>query len=142
MHIKATSVEHSSTAEKLYETTPIGKAFATIFTVQKDQLFRLVNFVYYLCYGEHSFKQMDNLVALEQKNDINMGTASYNRIACKNFAMIIGHLLERQVLDKIKTSRYFAILIGGTTDISVTEKKLIYVMTISPKRPKETHFFK
>ena len=142
MHIKATNLEHSPTAEKLYETSPTEKAFTTTFTVQKDQLSRLVNLVYYLCYGEHSFKQIEALVTLEQKNGIDLGTAYHNRIACKNFTMIIGQLLERQVLDKIKMSQYFTILIDETTDISVTEKELIYLMTITPKGTTEMHFFR
>ena len=71
MQIKATSLEHSPTAEKLYETTPFRKALTTTFTVQKNQLFSLVNLAFYYCYGEHSLKELDALVALKQKKASN-----------------------------------------------------------------------
>ncbi len=142
MHIKALNFEHAPTAENKYETTPIGKAFVTTLSAQKEQLSRLVNLVYCIWYGEHSFNQIDALVAVEQKNGVDLGTAYHNRIACKNFAMIIGQILERQVLNKIVTSQHFSILVDGTTDVSVTENKLIYLMTITPNGTTELKFFR
>ena len=44
--------------------------------------------------------------------------------------MLIDETFREAVMNELKSSRYFAILMDGSTDSSVTEKELVYVLFV------------
>ena len=49
---------------------------------------------------------------------------------CRHFAVVIRETMREDVLAFVKKSRCLAGMIGGSTDSSVVEKELLYVMSV------------
>ncbi len=55
--------------------------------------------------------------------------------------VLIGECMRDIVLDSVRQSHYLAVLIDGSTDSSVVEKELVYVMCVGPEGKAQCCFF-
>ena len=60
-----------------------------------------------------------------------LGKVTYIQHKCKEFTCLIGETMRSEVLGSFVQAKYTSILMDGSTDCSVTEKELIYVMYVN-----------
>jgi len=72
------------------------------------------------------------ILELEKKHGVSPGTAYATEHKCNDFTTLIGECMRDKVLASWHKSHYLAVLMDGSTDSSVVEKELVYVMYIGP----------
>ena len=68
--------------------------------------------------------------------------ASYrNERAAANFVDVCGEILKETLVDDLLSAKYYSVLMDGSTDASVTEQELIYVLYLSKNGRPHVKFF-
>ena len=80
------------------------------------------------------------MLDLEKRHGVSLGGLRH-RTKCRHFTVLIGEAMRDTVLDSLCKSRYLAMLMDGSTDSSVVEKEMIYVMFVGPEGKVECRFF-
>ena len=90
---------------------------------------KLFDIAYVVAKEEMAFTKYPFLLELEKWLGVPIGNTYAADTKCKEFAMHIGKCFQG-VINEINFSRYIAVLMDGSTDSSVTEKELIYVLLV------------
>ena len=88
-----------------------------------------------------SFTKYPALVEVENHHGIAIGNTYTTEHKCREFTCIIGETMRDEILASLKQAKYFSILMDGSTDSSVIEKELIYVMYVNSSGKPEYRFF-
>ena len=137
MHKKALSIsKRPRTMEDLYRSTPIGRALACASEEEMLRVSKLVDVAYVVAKEELPFSKFPALVEVEKRHGVDLGNTYTTEHKCKEFVCLIGETMRNEVLDSLKQAKYFSVLLDGSTDCSVTEKELIYVMYVNAGKPK------
>ena len=92
----------------------------------KEVLRMRFNTVYYLAKNEKPFSDYPDLLALQEKNGVDKQSGYRTPQAAASFIDFIAEQCKTLV-----KARYYSILTDGSTDTSVTEQELIYVMFLN-----------
>ncbi len=79
------------------------------------------------------FTKYPAIMELEKRHGVSLGSAYTTEHKCREFTVLIGECTRDKVLDSVRQSHYLAVLIDGSTDSSVVEKVLVYVMYVRPE---------
>ena len=83
-----------------------------------------------------------NHVKLEKLHGVKFISSYKNETACKNFIFRISeYLLEEGVKKKLHLAHFIAILSDGSTDSSITQQVVLYVISTDPETFKPTMKF-
>ena len=130
-HSKAVSLEHKpTTLKEIYRCTSLGRALTTTSQEQKVRVCKLFEVTYMLAKEEIPFAKYPAVIELEKRHGVSLGTAYATEHKCKEFTVLIGESMRDNLLASVHESGYLAVLMDGSTDSSVVEKELIYVMFI------------
>ena len=140
-HVKAVDIERKPTITEMYHFTPIGRALARSSQEQTTRVCKLFEVAYMLAKEEIPFAKYPAVLDLEKRHGVSLGTAYATEHKCRYFTVLIGEAMRDTVLDSLRKSRYLAVLIDGSTDSSVVEKEMIYVMFVGPNGKVECRFF-
>ena len=102
---------------------------------EKDQttVTKLHRLAYYIGLYGLPFKQFEHLVKLEKLHNVTFTGAYENKSACRNFIIdIAGYFFQEDVKKKIEVVNFITILCDGSTDKSITEQEIIYVIYVDP----------
>ena len=137
MHRRAVDIEmqkhlgSQKYAENVMKTTPIGKSLTKMEERSKEMLKMRFNTAYYLAKKEKPFSDYPDLLALQEKNGIKKQNGYCTPRAAVDFIDYIAKEFKASLKETLVHARYYSILTDGSTDTSVTEQELIYVMFLN-----------
>ena len=115
-------------------------------TTEKDRetLSKLHNISFHIALQRLPFTAFQNQVVLEKLHGVKFTSAYENENACKNFIFgILKYLFEEKVKKKLHLVNFITILCDRSTDNSVIEQEVLYVIFTDPEPFKPTmKFFK
>ena len=123
--------------QSIITSTPIGRGLQRM--AEKDEKNMRVKFnsAYYLAKKERPFRDYPDLLKLQTKNNIPKFGESYNTDrAAAVFTDYIGKAEKDELFDAISKGSYFSVLTDGSTDTSVQEQELIYVLFVDEGKPR------
>ena len=134
-HKRAANLQtKSEMGAKLYQqnvvnVTPIFRGIVKM--KEKDRDSRRINFysAYYLAKIERPFSDYNNLLKLQIKNKVTGIKPKYEPLNQEALFMdYIGGGIKKSLAESIANARYLACLNDGSTDSSVTEQEVVYVL--------------
>ena len=125
---------------EIYRSTPLGRALATASQEQRARVCKLFE-VAYILKEEIPFTKYPAVLELEKRHGVSLGTAYATEHKCRDFTIVIGESMRDSVLDTLRKLRYLAVLMDGSTDSSVVEKEVIYMMFIGTDGKVQCRFF-
>lgn len=117
--------------ENVMKNTPIGKSIMKMEERSKEVLRIRFNTAYYLAKNEKPFSDYPDLLALQEKNGVEKRSGYRTDRAAAIFADFIAKQLKASLEEILLKARYYSILTDGSTDTSVTEQELIYIMLLN-----------
>ena len=118
------------TLSQIYGTTPISRAMASASSEEVKRESKLFDVAYVVAREDLPFTKYPLLIELERRHGVRVGQTYATEHKCKEFTMLIGETFREAALNELKMSRYFAILMDSSTDSSVKEKELVYVLFV------------
>ena len=118
------TLEAGATAD---ETSWLSKLFDLTYLVAKEEL---------------PFSKYPTLFEIEKRHGVRLGSTYATEHKCRDFVVIIGETMREKALDSLKQSKYFSVLMDGSTDSSITEKELMYVQYLTSSGKAECMFLK
>ena len=101
-------------------------------TDDKKALVIKFNTAYYLAKNERLFSDYPELLKLQEKNEMrDIGKAQ----KCAKFTEYIAHVIRTELDNDLKNCNYFTCLNDGSTDSSITEQEVIYVLNLKDGVP-------
>ena len=108
----------------------------------RETLSKLHDISFHIALQRLTFTTFQNQVALEKLHGVKFTGAYENENACKNFIFGISeYLFEENVKKKLHLVNFIAILCDGSTDNSVIEQEVLYVIFTDPETFKPTMKF-
>lgn len=134
MHSKAVNLERKpATLTDIYKSTPLGRAFSSGQQEERAHVRKLLEIAYMIAKEEIPFTKYPTIMELEKRQGVSLGSAYTTEHKCREFTVLIGECMRDKVLDYVRQSHYLAVLIDGSTDSTVIEKELVYVMYVGPE---------
>ena len=89
---------------------------------------------YYVATKGRPLSDFESLIELEKLHGVSFhGTKYENRNACRDFVLSISdYLFQVDVKEKVSRANFIAILTDGTTDATITEQEVIYLLYLDP----------
>ena len=84
-----------------------------------------------MCKKERPYSDYTDLLALEEKNGMKKSGAYKNDRAAARFVDVIGRTLKKDFAADLLKARYYSLLTDGSTDASILEQEVIYVLYLS-----------
>ena len=108
----------------------------------RETLSKLHDISFHIALQRLPFTAFQNQVALEKLHGVKFTGAYENENACKNFIFGISeYLFEENVKKKLHLVNFIAILCDGSTDNSIIEQEVLYVIFPEPETFKPTMKF-
>lgn len=144
MHIKAIGLSRGQkrTLSDIYSSTPLGRAFKKSNSDEESRVSKLVEITYMLAKEEIPFSKFPSYCKMEKRHGVALGTMYITEPKCSEFTSCIGQAFENELVTALTKSPYFSILTDGSTDASVTEKELIYILYLTETGEAACRFFK
>ena len=105
---------------------------------EKEHMEKLFRAAYYLVKSNRPFKKFPLLLELEELEGLKFLDSYKNDKSVREFIMSIAEELNGENLEKISRCNFFSLLCDGSTDSSITEKELMYILFLDP----DTHEIK
>jgi hypothetical protein len=109
------------------------EGFAKMSQLKQEQMKKKFELAYFVAKKELPFTMYEELVTLEKHHGVDIGDAYINRIECTEFIDYHGEYLANKLANDLKEAKFYSVLTDGSTDRSVTEKELVYVLYFDPK---------
>ena len=110
--------------QEILENSPIGRGLTKMTDQDHDLLKTRFNTTYYLSKSERPYSDFEELLQLQEKN----GASG-------------GQVLKNEMIEDLLRAKYYSGLMDGSTDSSVTEQELIYILHLSKNGTPEVKFF-
>ena len=124
---------------KVIEETPIGIGLKKM--CEKDKEMMRFNSAYYLAKRERPFTDFPDLLVLNDKNKCpNIGRGYRNDNAAALFTECIAKISKNELARDLANARFYSVLSDGSTDTSVTEKELVYILYLCNGTPTVKYF--
>ena len=146
-HEEAIAVGKSLPARKiqhrpLTSESPIYLGIQQMSEKDHETLSKLHNISFYIVLQRLLFTAFQKQVALEKLHGVKFTSTYENENACKNFIFGISkYLFEENVKKKLHLVNFIAILCDGSTDNSIIEQEVLYVIFTDPETFKPTMKF-
>ena len=86
---------------------------------------------------ERPFSDYPQLLKIQTKNRVKpIGSSYLHERAAATFAEVIGDVHHRSLKEKLAKAQYYSVLNDGSSDTSVSEKELVYVLFLDDGKPK------
>lgn len=109
-------------------TTAVGKMTLK----DLEQTKRKFQAAYFVAKEEMSLKKYESLLNYETLHGVSFGESYRNRFACAEYVNVIGEDLKQQLSLDLAKATFFSVLCDGSTDTSVKENEVIYVLYFDP----------
>ena len=126
----------------LTSESPIYLGIQQMSEKDRETLSKLHDISFHIALQRLPFTAFQNQVALEKLHGVKFTGTYENENACKNFIFGISeYLFEENVKKKLHLVNFIAILCDGSTDNSVIEQEVLYVIFTDPETFKPTMKF-
>ena len=125
--------------QSVVEETPIGKGLAKMAEKDRENMRVKFNSAYYLAKKERPFRDYPDLLNLQIKNSVPKFGESYaHDRAAAVFTDYIAAVEQDELAKALSEGSYFSVLSDGSTDNSVLERELVYVLFLYRGKPRVT----
>ena len=87
---------------------------------------------YFSIKNELKISVIKNILKLETKHGVDIGSKYLNDTSLSNFLSYIGEDLENQLVAKLNTAKFLSVLCDGSTDVAVRENEVICCAHFDP----------
>ena len=127
--------------EKVIEATPIGRGLKKMTEEEGELLKNRFNSAYYLSKSERPYSDFEELLELQEKNGAKYHKGYRNERSAANFVDTCGQVIKDNMVQDLLNAKYYSVLMDGSTDSSVTEQELIYLLFLGKNGIPEVKFF-
>lgn len=112
----------------------IAKSLQQMNDKERETVTKLNEIAYYIALHGLPFTMFEHQINLEKLHNVSYTGAYENRNACKNFIIDISdYLFEENMKKKLELVNFISILCDGSTDKSITEQEVIFVIFVDPE---------
>ena len=122
-------------------STPIGRGLTKMTEEDKEILNSRFNTAYYLEKNERPYSDFPDLIALQEKNGVKQSSRYCNERAGANFLDTVGETIRESFVNDLRQANYYSILMDGSTDSSIIEQELVYVLFLNKEGRAVVEFF-
>ena len=127
----------SAFSEKVAQCLEIGKGLVKMATRGKEVVENCFNTAYYLAKKERPYSDFTELMELQEKNpDLKFCRNYRNERAAADFVDNCGGILKESLVNDLLNTNYYSVLKDGSTDSSVVEQELVYIIFLNKGVPK------
>ena len=139
-HEEAVAVGQSVPPRKVVQQAPsdssIIQGINHMGNLERESVKKLQEIAYYIALKGQPFSNFKEQVEQEQLHGVKYSGAYENDIACKDFIFSIAeYFFEEDTRNKLESVNFLAVLCDGSTDTSIIEQEVVYVIYTDP----ETH---
>lgn len=110
--------------------TTIGKSMMSVHETVRKRVEKLIDISYVLAREEIAFNKFPKLIALEKRHGVDLGD-TYNTVEkCEEFTECIAEDKKDALKRQLANTLYFSVCCDGSTDVSVTEKEIIFIIYV------------
>lgn len=102
--------------------------FSRLNETQLGQTMKKFDIAYFVAKKELPFAVYEDLIALEKRHGVDLGDVYNNRKQCAEFVDINAQFIAEQLNEDLTEAKFYSVLKDGSTDKSVTEKEVVYVL--------------
>ena len=134
MHKRAMALYRKQHSTNVCDYAPIAKCLLqpSMDEVTRVKLKRKFEIAYLIAKENMAFKKMKPLCDIEEKHGIDIGARYRNDHGCASFVESIATDLEENLRSKITNSKFFSLLIDGSTDSGNIDEELFMVLYFDP----------
>ena len=112
----------------------IAKSLQQMNEKERETVTKLLDIAYYIALHGLPFSMFQHQIKLEKLHKVSFTGAYENGNACKNFIIEISdYLFLEKMKKKLELVNFISILCDGSTDKSITEQEVIYVIFVDPE---------
>ena len=101
---------------------------------ESETVCKLLDIAYYITLHGLSFSMFEHQIELEKLHNVSFTGAYENRNACKNFIIDISdYFFSEGIKKKLELANFISVLCDGSTDKSVTEQEVVFVIFVDPE---------
>ncbi|XP_038065720.1 E3 SUMO-protein ligase KIAA1586-like [Patiria miniata] len=132
MHQKAAGFKSApASIDDFFKQTTIGKSIRKGEEAEQMRIEKLIDIAYVVCKTEKPFTLFPYICKLEIRHGVELGTSYHTEKKCAEFASCVAEVLKEDLMNDLKdTPKYLTIFIDGSTDVSTTERELMYILYI------------
>ena len=139
-HEEAVAVGQSVPPRKVVQQapsdSPIIQGINHMGNLERESVKKLQEIAYYIALKGQPFSNFREQAELEQLHGVKYSGAYENDKACKDFIFSIAeYFFEEDTRNKLESVNFLAVLCDGSTDNSIIEQEVVYVIYTDP----ETH---
>lgn len=97
----------------------------------RDRVAKLIDITYMMAKEAIPSKKFPSLVEMEKRHGVDLGTTYINEKMCAQFMACIADTLENELSSALSKVKYFSLLTDGSTDTSVKEVELMYIIYVN-----------
>ena len=102
--------------------------------LERDSVKNPKDIAYYIVLKGQPFSNFKEQLEIEQMHGVKYSGAYENDKSCKNFIFgITEYFFEENTKNKLVSVNFLAVLCDGSTDKSITEQEVVYVIFTAPK---------
>lgn len=132
-HKLALKLDKKSDTDSIRPTTGSSKqinVFDCSGSKAENNVAKLMDIAYMCAYEELPFTKYEKMITTEKKHGVKLGDTYLNDKKAAEFTECIANVLKEKTETLVKNANYFTVFMDGSTDASVVEKELIYVMAV------------
>ena len=100
--------------------------------VQEEQAIKKFEIAYFVPKKELPFTIYEDLVKLEKYHGVDVGDVYTTRKQCGEFIDVHGEYIASELKEYLTKAKFYSVLTDGSTDSSITEKEVVYVLYFNP----------
>lgn len=113
------------------------QACQTLSKVQEEQIKKKFEVAYMVAKKEMPFTAYEDFLSMEAHHGVDVGTAYTNRFQCAEFIDCHGEYLAENLKSDLMKAKFYSVLVDGSTDNTITEKEVVYVLYFDPDSDSE-----
>ena len=118
---------------RIPENNPLKQSFARMSEDERELFVRSFEIAYLLAKKARPYSDFPDWLEMEKRHGVKFPAAYDHRNACKEFIHYISEtIFNEHVKNKLLRANFLTVLCDGSTDSSIVEKELIYVVFVDP----------
>ena len=118
----------------LPENSAISEGFRIMSAKERTSVTKFFDIAYLIGLRGRPFTDFKDNIAVEKLHNVDFQAGAYeNASACCDFVCTMGeYLFQTQITEKVNRVNFIGILCDGSTDVSVIEQEVVYVIFCDP----------
>ena len=118
------------------QNSTIALGLAKMGDEERSYVEKLMDIMYFIAMKGCPFTDFKDHIEQEKLHEVKFSGPYENKSACRDFIDIIScYMFQEDLYEKLMQVNFIAMLIDRTTDRSVKEQEVLYVMFVDPDMP-------